>query len=89
MRLIDADKLIKDIKQLWDYKTVDDITATTVLKQTITDIENQPTVEAIPIRWIQHYTKEHSMYGAIDDVFVVLHTMLCEWERENETNRCG
>lgn len=49
MRLIDADELIKDIMELWDYKTVDGITATTVLKQTITDIENQPTVNAIPI----------------------------------------
>lgn len=52
MRLIDADKLIKDIKELWDYKTVDGITATTVLKQTITDIENQPTVKAISIEWL-------------------------------------
>ena len=53
MRLIDADKLIKDIQELWDYKTVDGITATTVLKQTITDIENQPTVKAIPVEWIR------------------------------------
>lgn len=45
MRLIDADKLIQDIKNcLWDWKSVDGITATTVLKQTITDIENQPTI---------------------------------------------
>lgn len=41
---------------------------------------------AISIRWIQHYTKEHSMYGAIDDVFVILHTMMCEWESENEAD---
>lgn len=45
MRLIDADKLISDIKNcLWDWESVDGITATTVLKQTITDIENQPTI---------------------------------------------
>ena len=46
MRLIDADALIDDIKNnLWDWKTVDGITATTVLKQTISDIGNQPTIE--------------------------------------------
>ena len=44
MRLIDADALIDEIKhKLWDWESVDGITATTVLKQTITDIENQPT----------------------------------------------
>ena len=46
MRLIDADELINDIKNcLWDWESVDGITATTVLKQTISDIENQPTIE--------------------------------------------
>jgi hypothetical protein len=69
MRLIDADKLIDEIKNcLWDWDYVDGITATTVLKQTITDIENQPTVllkeqEAITIK----KTKEHGfgVYGGI------------------------
>ena len=43
MRLIDADALIDDIKNhLWDWENVNGITAQTVLKQTITDIENQP-----------------------------------------------
>ena len=43
MRLIDADALIDDIKNhLWDWGNVNGITAQTVLKQTITDIENQP-----------------------------------------------
>ena len=65
MRLIDADKLIKGIKELWDYKTVDGITATTVLKQTITDIENQPTVEAIPIEWIKEHYGWLTMAGEI------------------------
>lgn len=48
MRLIDAGALIDDIKNhLWDWETVNGITAEKVLKQTITDIENQPTV----IQW--------------------------------------
>ena len=45
MRLIDADKLIYEIKNcLWDWESINGITATAVLKQTISDIESQPTV---------------------------------------------
>lgn len=50
MRLIDADALIEDIKtKLWDWDTVDGITSSTVLKQTITDIDNAPTIDAVPV----------------------------------------
>ena len=53
-RLIDADALIDDIKNnLWDWETVDGITATTVLKQTISDIGNQPTIEERKGKWLQ------------------------------------
>lgn len=46
MRLIDADALIAEIEcGLWDWETVDGITASTVLRQTISDIQNAPTVE--------------------------------------------
>ena len=55
-RYIDADELIHDIKHcLWDWDSVDDITASLVLKQTITDIENQPTAHVAPVihaHWI-------------------------------------
>ena len=50
VRLIDADALIEDIKtKLWDWDTVDGITSSTVLKQTITDIGNAPTIDAVPV----------------------------------------
>lgn len=49
-RYIDADALIDDIKNnLWDWDTVDGIKAQTVLRQTITDIGNAPTVDAVPV----------------------------------------
>ena len=79
MRLIDADNLIKDVMELWDYKTVDGITATTVLKQTITDIENQPTVKAIPIEWLEKYIWQadtHEEKQALRKMYMV-------WEKEN------
>lgn len=44
MRLIDADNFMKDLLKLWDYSTVDGITATKVLKQVISDLNNAPTV---------------------------------------------
>ena len=43
-RLIDADAMAEDVRSLWDYETVDGITASTVLKQTLTDIGNCPTI---------------------------------------------
>ena len=50
MRLIDADELINNIQyNLWDWESVDGITATTVLKQTITDIKNALTIDAVPV----------------------------------------
>lgn len=50
MRLIDADALIEDIKtKLWDWDTIDGITSSTVLRQTITDIGNAPTIDAVPV----------------------------------------
>ena len=79
MRLIDADALIEAIKyELWDWSTVDGITATTVLKQTISDIGNQPTIEPPKKktgRWVR--TGEKNCYGGTvvvcsccDDKFV-------------------
>lgn len=43
-RLGDLDALADDVRSLWDYKTVDGITASTVLKQIMTDIGNCPTI---------------------------------------------
>lgn len=49
MRLIDADVLIEDINSFWDWDSIDGITSTTVLKQTITDISHALTIDAVPV----------------------------------------
>jgi len=50
-RLIDADALIVEIKTcLWDWESVNGIMAKTVLNQTITDIGNMPTIDAVPVK---------------------------------------
>ena len=77
-RLIDADALIEDIKSFWDWDSIDGITSTTVLKQTITDINHAPTIDAVPVircrdcrHWcgMQNSTgaclRLSSMYGAV------------------------
>ena len=43
-RLGDLDAMVDDVKNLWDYATVDGITSSTVLKQVMTDIGNAPTI---------------------------------------------
>lgn len=48
MKLIDKQELLDWIQNCWDWATVDGITSTTVLKQTMADISQLPTVEAIP-----------------------------------------
>lgn len=49
MRLIDADAVLRDLDTLWDYATVDGITASTVLAQVKTDVRNVPAVDAVPV----------------------------------------
>lgn len=67
MRLIDADALIDDIKNhLWDWETVNGIAAQTVLKQTITDVENQPT--ASPWHRVEEPPKKTAKYLVLVDV---------------------
>ena len=78
-RLIDADALIRDIEKcLWDWETVDGITATTVLKQTISDIRNEPTVDAVPIEWLIRERNKHR-----NDGFAwIFEAVMDEWRRE-------
>lgn len=62
MRLIDADALIVEIKTcLWDWESVNGIMAKTVLNQTITDIGNMPTIDAVPVvhgNWVKCETAD-------------------------------
>ena len=53
MRLIDADELVADIENSWDWLSINNITASTVLRQTIADIKAQPTVKALSNEDIQ------------------------------------
>lgn len=53
MRLVDADDLIRFEESVWDFDVINNITSKAVCKQILTDIRNQPTIEAIPVEWLE------------------------------------
>lgn len=81
MRLIDADKLIEICDKGWRLGSA----INTKIYHTVdaSDIRSQPTVEAIPIEWLENYKRVRgwevtvTTQNAIDN-------MLNAWEKENE-----
>ena len=86
MRLIDADKLLKQLEWL----DIDDFILYEEVKE---DIDESPTVKAIPIEWLKAYFKkclsfddrvfidnEDSNYDIVIDKYKIFE----EWEKENE-----
>ena len=84
MRLIDADAVKADIEKfnrpLCDGYHMKDY----VLNQIITDIENQPTVDAILVEWIENYTRKNFPLEHGEVVLGFIADMLEDWEKENE-----
>ena len=60
-----------------------------VLNQIINDIEDMPTVEAIPIEWLKKYANERALNDGMDCYWhfwgADLLQMIELWEKENET----
>ena len=97
MRVIDADKLMLSLAD-WELQetpistypkpkefTADDMQR--MVWRTIRDcesaVEEQPTVEAIPIEWIEKVITECEKVHNYN-VCAVLRLMLAQWEKENE-----
>ena len=82
MRLIDADEIVKEtwgvvIKDMFHMdETVDVISRK--------DIDNAPTVEAIPIEWIGKYSRGELSYS---DYWAIIR-LVGDWKKENEIDRC-
>ena len=86
MRLIDADEIIKEtygvvIKDMFHMdETVDVISRK--------DIDNAPTIEAIPIDWLVTKAKEKVLsqgkkfYSLLD--LPIVYDLIEEWKKENE-----
>ena len=78
MRLIDADVFKTEYENLITW--VSHRAEKARLREFIKDIQNQPTVPAITVEWINDWlTKQYTCYltGAVEK-------MLEDWEKENE-----
>lgn len=91
MRLIDADNMRKATKGMFIYQDEfeDDTQHIAFEAYTKEDIENERTVEAIPIEWIKKKIKEKKerFVGYCDEltpVFVMYEQVLSDWEKEND-----
>lgn len=87
MRLIDADELEEEMyynafetdtdMQKWEsgcwvrYKMFENI------------LEKQPTIEAIPIEWIEQWAKERNKMGYTIDMCYT-NDLIIDWRKENE-----
>lgn len=98
MKLIDADKLMLSLEE-WELNetpistypkpkefTADDMQR--MIWRTIRDcesaVEEQPTVKAIPIEFIEAFKKE---FRTIASVKAVIEWLLEKWEKENEAHQ--
>lgn len=94
MRLIDADKLPYVNKVILVDKSDGDIIVTIAKEYTSYVNDETPTVEAIPIEWIKKQIEEWKNWGPeglSDDEWeygTCLETLLENWEKENEIDRC-
>ena len=82
MRLIDADVFKTEYENLITW--VSHRAEKARLREFIKDIQNQPTVKAIPVEWIKDYVGS----GVSDDIFqrnrrFVLN-MIEDWEKDND-----
>ena len=69
MGLINADKLVNDIAEHITVKAVSRVLAI---------IQGQPTVEAIPVEWIEEWGWKNGMSESMS-----LRVMIDDWEKEN------
>lgn len=87
-RLIDADKLVKAIKNENPSISISD----TIEKFARTiQVQMQPTVNAIPVEWIKKVIEKYATFEyhvEIDDIEArrTLRALIEDWGKENEIN---
>lgn len=88
MRLIDADNMRKASKGMFIYQDEfeDDVQHIAFEAYTKEDIENERTVEAIPIEWLEKYKRVRGWEVTVTTLNAI-DNMLNAWEKENEANR--
>ena len=79
MRLIDADELKKEFPhdEDWDFPV-------NTNGYVVETINRMPTVDAIPIKWLENYRKKKKrIYGGVD-IYSGLQDVINDWRKENE-----
>ena len=85
MKLIDADKLQRT-EGIFTYRFTDDLDIMSCCAYRYEDVETAPTVNAIPIEWIEKWLEiciPHYDYDRMTHIADV-YEMLEDWEKENE-----
>lgn len=72
MILIDKEKLVEALK------------TRRYSRSSIKLIDEQPTIEAIPIKWIKKWAEDTFDIESQYDVYPLIKLMLSHWEKENE-----
>lgn len=87
MRLIDADGL-KPLRGVAIYAT-DEKTDTKIITASVyrrEDIDNAPTIEAIPVEWLRKYVDEHDEIVE-EGLYWIVEGIIEDWEEENEEGK--
>ena len=88
-RLIDADALKETMRfhvtTMSVCSTTIEARAKTDMKtQCISDVESAPTVDAIPVEWIENKREEWRENGAPRQVLGAVKALLVQWQKEQE-----
>ena len=85
MKLIDANELVKAIE---NENPGLSISGAIEKFARIAQVNMQPTVEAIPVKWLRQWFAENGFkfYDDNDNIYLVadIEEMFLEWEKENE-----
>ena len=86
MRLIDADKLKKELEENKTSYEISDVDErqNEVIDWCIKDVDNAQTIEAIPVEWVVNWlTRQHIPATHTCDDYYAVEMMLDDWRKEN------
>lgn len=84
MRLIDADKFMEQLKS--DINEMENLIFIMAAEAITHDLAKQPTVEAIPIEWLENWIKKNCprWSGYADLEHMDFFGLIKDWRKENE-----
>ncbi len=88
MSLIEKEALMKELAKGYvgscaGEATLEQLVNDATISDAIITVEEQPTVDAIPVEWIRKYTEENRLYQSDDFDFYII-DMIADWEERKE-----